>query len=80
MYTDLSVTEKEVIEETKSKSPLLNVQRIRKKLKDGLQDRIFIFLNSDVLPNEVKLNHVILKVNPYMIPVKSSKRASLMDR
>lgn len=72
VYVDPEITENEVKSEAYSEHSIVTAQRIKKRVNGELKDTYFvkILFNSNTLPKEIKLNHVLMRVDPYMIPVK----------
>lgn len=76
VYADLDVSEEELVTDAQCECPIINASRIKRRSNNELVDTMFLKLtfDSDSLPKEIKLNHVFMRVEPYMIPVKQCFR------
>lgn len=72
VYADLEVTENEIKTEALSEHQIILAQMLKKKVNGELKDTYFVKIsfNTNTLPKEIKLNHVLMRVEPCMISVK----------
>lgn len=75
-YVEPDVTEEEILNETISQCPILQVQRIKKRVNNELMSTHFVKItfNSDFLPEFITLNYVRIRIDTYFIPVKQCYR------
>uniref|UniRef100_A0A1B6I941 Uncharacterized protein n=1 Tax=Homalodisca liturata TaxID=320908 RepID=A0A1B6I941_9HEMI len=75
-FVERDITEDEILQETKCEYPILDVQRLKKRVNGSLVDTSFVKITfeTDKLPGVVYLNYVRMQIEPYIIPVKQCFR------
>lgn len=76
VYVEPEVSEEEILEETDSICPIIQVSRIKKYIDKTLTDTHFVKItfDSDKLPEAIYLNYVRMPVERYVYPVKQCFR------
>lgn len=72
VYVEPEITEKEISEVTLSPVPIINVQRIKRRVNHELTNTHFVKITfeTDKLPEYVSLNYVRMAVEHYIFPIK----------